>query len=204
MRWKYIQGRRKPGTNHSREGREFLQWLGDVSETSSKGGHWAQTCRGVPGWQEYSGRLGEDLLPGLVCSKSHCLKAEWALRAQGWCAGAVGTRPKTISLLLDSSAILKGRYDTIAWSNCLIQQGAQLRELFADYFSFVANNDIHCTVRCYCSDFITQWLKCFDPSFLILDPVLSKMKSLPRKHLEAALQNSVTTNELYQVNELKL
>lgn len=54
-----------------------------------------------------------------------------------------------------------------------------------------------------CSDFVIQCLKCFDLSFLILDPVLSKMKSLPRKHLEAALQSSVTTNEPYQVNELK-
>lgn len=59
-------------------------------------------------------------------------------------------------------------------------------------------------VRCYCSDFIIQWLKCFDLSFLILDPVLSKMKSLARKHHEAALQSSVTANEPYQVTELKL
>jgi len=59
-------------------------------------------------------------------------------------------------------------------------------------------------VKSYRSDFIIQCFKCFDLSFLIFDPVLSTMISRPRKHLEAALQSSVTTREPYQVKELKL
>lgn len=59
-------------------------------------------------------------------------------------------------------------------------------------------------VRCDCSYFVIHCFKCFDLSFLTLDPVLSKIKSLPRKRHEAALQSCVTTNEPYQVNELKL
>lgn len=59
-------------------------------------------------------------------------------------------------------------------------------------------------VKCDCSYFVIHCFKCFDLSFLALDSVLSKIKSLPRKHHEAALQSCVTTNEPYQINELKL